>query len=449
MGTEARSSIADPMKLHHLTYLAITASLTSFASCGESSSAVQDAAPTPQDALAETAVTVPLAGFPTDRSKLAFAYFDARGAWQMLPTPAADQASFTVQGPTFALAIGCNEDFFAVTVDVAHRTVTETQAAMKAPLLCALPADGVVTAVSGNLTSVEKTSNTLAMGKAAKTISFGAGETSKPYSLNVPIGKVDVFGAIVNDNGFPATVMVERDFVVGATAITNKNVSMGSVAPVVVAQPGATISSLSTTIITANSSSPDFDIVDAPYAFVGLPAALARPTDIYAQTATNDDAVGDGDVTMHKLAATPTAFTFEANRMTAPVQNGAQFTVAPLADSGVEHSGIVVGRNSKSDIYIEIVTFSPAYLATTKVWPKTAFAGLSAWPEKLRPDPTKTLGYTFSATLATGTPGMVGYTTVKHSNVAIAANARLAPGAMRALRHDLRAVEKLLPLRAR
>lgn len=151
---------------------------------------------------------------------------------------------------------------------------------------------------------------------------------------------------------------------------------------------------------------------------------------------------------MHKLVAMPTAFAFEANRMTAPVQNGAQFTVAPLADSGVVHSGIVLGRNSKSDIYIEIVTFSAAYLAATKVWPKTAFTGLSAWPEKLRADPTKTLGYTFSATLATGTPGMVGYSTVKHSNLAIAANARLAPATTRGVRNEIRQAEKLLQLRA-
>ncbi len=394
--------------------------LLAFAACGGGDADLKvDAAPTvdaPDAAPATTDVTIAINKLPADRSMLNFAFYDSAGKWTAAPAPVSDSITLKVQGPTFVLAMGCNSGFFIVTTDLVHRATTE-QGAVDAPILCDNSVAPVSTKVAGSITSLAGSANTVAMGRDDANVNMAAAATTAPYELNVVTGTVDVFAARLNATGVATGVFVERGFVVGATPIAGKNFNLtAAVAPVVVVQPGAKVSSASTAIILTGTRSGDLDIVDPPYAFVGLPVTLAKSTDLYQMTATNDDAAGAGNVTVATIAAQPAAITFEANLMTQPTLNATDVTFAKIATPGAAYTGFGVGENAGGDFYIEFAQFSPGYLAAKSTWPITDFTAIAGWPIELKAVTAKGRSFSISADVTTGTATTAGFRVVTHSN---------------------------------
>lgn len=186
-----------------------------------------------------------------------------------------------------------------------------------------------------------------------------------------------MYSARLDGNGLAVGVAVERNFVVGATPITGKDLALtAAVAPVVVVQPGAQISSASTAIFLSGTHSADLDIVDPPYSYVGLPISLAKSTDLYQMTATNDDPTGAGDVSVTTIALQPAAITFEANLMAPLTLSATEVAFTQLAAPGVTHSGFGFGQNVGGDFYIEFAPqFSPGYLPLNRRGPSPISAG--------------------------------------------------------------------------
>ncbi len=404
---------------HVVPTFATILSLVFFAACGGGDTTAVDATPrvdAPDAPPSTTDVTIAINKLPTDLAMLHFAFYDGAGAWTAAPAPVGNSITLKVQGPTFVLAIGCNSGFFIVTTDLFHRTTTD-QAAVDAPFLCDNSTAPTTTKVSGVITSLAGSSNTIAIGTDDANINIAAAATTAPYNLDVAAGTVDVFAARLNATGIATGVTVERDFVVGATPITGKNFNLtAAVAPVIVVQPGAKISSASTAIILNGTRSGDLDIVDPPYSYVGLPVALAKATDLYQMTATNDDLVGIGDVTVITVAPQPTAITFEPNLMAKPSVTTTEVAFTQVTSPGVKHSGMSFGRNQGGDFYIEFAQFSPSYLAAKSTWPITAFSSINGWPIELKADTSKVWSFTITAEVATGTPATAGYRAVRHSN---------------------------------
>ncbi|MBP9084995.1 MAG: hypothetical protein KBG15_02710 [Kofleriaceae bacterium] len=394
--------------------------LAAFAACGGGDSNTNvDATPmvdAPDAPPATTDVTLAINKLPADRSMLHFAVLDAAGTWTTAPAPVGNSITFKVQGPTFVLAIGCNTGFFVVTTDLVHRATSE-QGAVDAPFLCDNTTVPASTKVSGTITSLAGSANTVAMGDDVASVNLAAAATTGPYELNVPAGTVDVFSARLDGNGLAVGVAVERNFVVGATPITGKDLALtAAVAPVVVVQPGAQISSASTAIFLSGTRSADLDIVDPPYSYVGLPISLAKSTDLYQMTATNDDPTGAGDVSVTTIALQPAAITFEANLMAPLTLSATEVAFTQLAAPGVTHSGFGFGQNVGGDFYIEFAQFSPGYLAAKSTWPVTDFSGLSSWPIELKAVTSKGRSFTITGAMATGTPATAGFRAVRHSN---------------------------------
>ena len=417
-------------------------SLVFFAACGGGDTTTVDANPTvdaPDAPPSTTDVTIAINKLPTDRSMLHFAYFDNAGTWTAAQAPVGNSITLKVKGPAFVLAIGCNSGFFIVTTNLFHRTTTD-QDAVDAPLLCDNSTVPASTKVSGVITSIAGSANTIAMGTDDANVNIAAAATTAPYELNVVAGTVDVFAAKLNTTGVATGVTVERDFVVGATPITGKNFNLtNAVAPVIVVQPGAKISSASTAILLSGTRSGDLDIVDPPYSYVGLPAALAKASDLYQMTATNDDLVGAGNVTVVTVAAQPTAITFEANLMLQPSLSTTDVTFTQVSVPGASHHGFGLGLNQGGDFYVEFAQFSPNYLAAKSTWPITDFNAVAGWPVELKAVTSKGRSFTVTADVHTGTPSTAGYRLVEHSNqVEIPATAkqrvdRVLPPALRAL----------------
>ena len=394
--------------------------LVAFAACGGGDADPKvDAAPTvdaPDAPPLTTDVTIAINKLPTDRSMLNFAFFDGAGSWRAAPAPVGNSITLKVQGPTFVLAMGCNSGFFIVTTDLVHRAITE-QDAVDAPFLCDNTMSPASTNVAGMITSLAGTANTVAMGRADDTVNLAAAATAGAYSLDVVAGTLDVFAARLDANGLATGVAVERDFVVGATPIAGKNINLtAAVAPVVVVQPGAKVSSASTAIILGGTRSGDLDIVDPPYAFVGLPVTLAKSSDLYQMTATNDDMTGAGNITVATVAAQPAAITFEANLMTQPTLNATDVTFAKIAAPSATYTGFGFGQNDGGDFYIEFAQFSPGYLAAKSTWPITDFTAIAGWPIELKAVTAKGRSFSISADVTTGTSTTAGFRVVTHSN---------------------------------
>ena len=412
-----------------------TVGIFTVAACGGGESTVDapkvDAAAIVDAPVNATTVTIPISNLPTDVSSMSFAYYDGTGAWVEAPTPVNNAITLKVIGNTYALALGCNTGFFIVTTDIAHRAITD-QSPVEAPLLCNGKAQPALTSIAGTLTSASDSSNIVAAGADNSSVNFAAGTNSKTYMLNTAPGTVDVFAARLQGNGVPAVVKVERDFVVGTTPIAGKNITLasGAVAPTVVAQPGPNISSVSTLMMLTGTQSGDLDVVDAPYGFAALPVALAKPTDLYQMTATNDDVAGDGDVTVVTVAARPAAIAFETNLMAAPVLGSTELTFNKLTTAGAKYTGLSIGKNSASDFYLEFSTFTDAYLAAAAAlprWPIPDFTNVGNWPLVLKAVTAKGRSFSISATVTSGTPATSGFRAVTHTNKAtIPATARFA-----------------------
>lgn len=123
---------------------------------------------------------------------LHFAVLDAAGTWTTAPAPVGNSITFKVQGPTFVLAIGCNTGFFVVTTDLVHRATSE-QGAVDAPFLCDNTTVPASTKVSGTITSLAGSANTVAMGDDVASVNLAAAATT--IQTNVPAGTVDVFSS--------------------------------------------------------------------------------------------------------------------------------------------------------------------------------------------------------------------------------------------------------------
>ncbi len=394
--------------------------LVAFAACGGGDADPKvDAAPTvdaPDAPPLTTDVTIAINKLPTDRSMLNFAFFDGAGSWRAAPAPVGNSITLKVQGPTFVLAMGCNSGFFIVTTDLVHRAITE-QDAVDAPFLCDNSTATGSTKVSGIITSLAGSANNVAMGRDDANINIAAAATTAPYELNVVAGTVDVFAARFNATGVATGVIVERGFVVGATPITGKNLNLtAAVAPVLVAQPGTQISSASTAIFLSGTHSGDLDIVDPPYTYVGLPVTLAKSTDLYQMTATNDDFNGVGYVSVTTIETQPTAITFETNLMAAPILGATEVTFAPVTVAGAFHTGFGFGKNDGGDLYLEFAQFSPGYLAAKSTWPITDFTAIAGWPIELKAVTAKGRSFSISADVTTGTTATAGFRVVTHSN---------------------------------
>jgi hypothetical protein len=385
--------------------------------CGGDSPATVDAPNVVVDSLSESiAVTIPVNNLPTDRSKLSFAFYDNVGGWSGGAELTGNMVSLRVRSTSFVLAIGCQTGFFIVTVDTFHRVVGDSNP-VDSPAICADASTQLVTKISGTVTSVAGSSNTIAIGTDNATVNIATSATTDAYNVSTAPGTVDIFSARLSANGLPETVKVERNFVVGASEITGKNFNLNNGnTPVLVPQTGSKISSVSTTILLRGTKSGDLDVVDPPYSLVGLPSALAKPTDLYQVSATNDDATGAGDVTVTALATQPEALIFGTNLMSAPTINGTNVSYSKVNAAGVEHGGIAIGANASGDIYIEFAHFSTGYIAATTMWPISDFAAVTTWPAVLKAVPAKGRKFTLSATITTGTQGAAGYRIVKHSN---------------------------------
>lgn len=409
-----------PMQLSLRSVLGAVGIFT-VAACGGSDSTVDapkaDATPIVDAAANSTSVTIPISNLPTNLSSLAFAYYDGSGVWTEAPAPVNNAITLDIVGKTYVLALGCSTGFFIVTTDLAHRAITD-QSAVEAPQLCSSKAQPTLTSIAGTLTSATDSSNIVAAGSDNSSVNFAAGTNSKTFMLNTAPGTVDVFAARLQANGVPAVVKVERGFVVGATPITGKNLTLasGALTPTTVAQPGATVSSVSTLMMLNGTQSGDLDVVDAPYAFAALPTALARPTDLYQMTATNDDAVGTGDVTVVTVAARPTAITFETNLMAVPTLGATAVTFSKITTAGAKYSALSVGKNSTSDFYLEFSSFTDAYLAAGTTWQIPDFSNVTNWPLVLKAVTAKGRSFSMSATVTTGTPSTSGFRAVSHTN---------------------------------
>jgi hypothetical protein len=294
--------------------------VTAGASCGGDGNkpAIADApVPTPDTRIPTRDLTVDIFNAPDDpvAAGLYFAYQDGDGAWQTAPAPVAGKLTIPLRSDRYGVAIGCvRPNATSANTNVEYGTLTESDTITMSASRCRKPTPAAASKIQGTLTTTPESSNTVDFGTRGTFAFTNAGETTAAYMLGAVPGTADLVVTREDKDGNTDRFAVERNVVVGATALTKDINVNGLAAPLRILQPVKGDPSLSLVFSTLNTASTTGEAADSavPLEILSPPLAQLVATDTF-ETAVIDSTSSNDDVYIAKVTARPVALDVPTN----------------------------------------------------------------------------------------------------------------------------------------